>query len=169
MTHPGLLYLIWSPCSFHPIDWYWKQTLREKRNLCDSCLDMKGWGNILLMLGQQEFELHGFKTPLTCGFFSINAVALHHLQLFESKIGSHRTGGAVMGLHPQNLVYTASPGSSLPRVPRVYCYGWMCVYKNKHLSIYTHTLMHMHTHTHSSRTRTHTHCFRYCYFKKYFF
>lgn len=62
-----------------------------------------------------------------------------------------------MGLHPQNLVYTASPGSSLPRVPRVYCYGWMCVYKNKHLSIYTHTVMHMHTHTHSSRTHTHTH------------
>ena len=86
--------------------------------------------------------------PLTCGFFSINDVALHHLQLFESKIGSHRSGAAVMGPHPQNLVDTASPGSSLPRVPRVYYYGWMCVYKNKHLSLYTHTHACVHTHTH---------------------
>ena len=32
------------------------------------------------MLGQQEFELHGFKTPLTCGFFSINILE-HFLEI----------------------------------------------------------------------------------------
>ena len=105
-----------------------------------------------LTFEQYRFELCRWKkstcNPLTCGLFSINAVALHHLQLFESKIGSRRSAGAVMGLHPQNLVYTASPGSSLPRVPRVYCYGWMCVYKNKHLCIYTHTHVRTCTHTH---------------------
>ena len=30
-----------------------------------------------------------------------------------------------MGLHPENSVSTAGPGTSLPQISRDYCYGWM--------------------------------------------